>query len=97
MNEPTTYEIVLKGRAGARLLRPLLDDFVRNHTDDGFTRLIGEARDTAHLHGVVAYLTSMNLELISISPFVALIAQPRPVQPNPVQPNTDYNEWNPQS
>jgi len=68
MSRPTTYEIVIRGRAGARLLRPLLDDFTFDHATDGVTRLIGEVRDAAHLHGVVAHLTSVNAELISIAP-----------------------------
>jgi hypothetical protein len=68
MFKPTAYEIVIRGRATARLLRPLLDDFAVDHAHDGVTRLIGEVRDAAHLHGVVAHLTSVNAELISISP-----------------------------
>ena len=31
MTEPTTYEIVIRGRAVARLLRPLLDEFAIDH------------------------------------------------------------------
>jgi hypothetical protein len=69
MNEPTTYEIVIKGRASALFLRPLLHDFTVDHTVDGVTRLTGEVRDAAHLHGVVAHLTAVNAELISIAPF----------------------------
>jgi hypothetical protein len=65
---PTTYEIVLRGRASARLLRPLLDDFSVDHPVDGFTRLVGGITDAAHLHGVVAHLTSVNIELISVAP-----------------------------
>ena len=68
MTAPTTYEIVVKGRASARFLRPLLDDFTVDHPVDGVTRLIGEVRDAAQLHGVVAHLTSLNVELISIAP-----------------------------
>lgn len=67
MSEPTTFEIVLRGRASARLLRPLLDDFTLDHTGEGNTRLVGEVRDAAHLHGVVAHLTSVNVELVSIA------------------------------
>lgn len=68
MIEPTTYEIVIKGRACAKLLRPLLDDFTFDHASEGVTRLIGEIRDAAHLNGVVAHLTSVNADLISIAP-----------------------------
>lgn len=68
MSEPTRYEIVIRGRASARLLRPLLDDFTFDHSRDGVTRLTGDIQDAAHLHGVVAHLTSVNAELISIAP-----------------------------
>ena len=68
MFQPTTYEIVIRGRANARILHPLLDDFVCDHSDEGVTRLIGEVQDPAHLHGVVAHLTAVNAELISIAP-----------------------------
>jgi hypothetical protein len=68
MSEPTTFEIVIRGRANARLLRPLLDDFTFEHPADGNTHLIGVVRDAAHLHGVVSHLTSVNVELISIVP-----------------------------
>ncbi len=72
MTEPTIYEIVIKGRANPRLLRPLLDDFSFDHTGHGVTRLTGEIRDAAHLHGVVTHLTSVSAELISVAP----VAQP---------------------
>jgi len=76
MPEPTTFEIVIRGRASTRLLRPLLDDFTLDHPGDhtgdhpsnGNTRLVGVVRDAAHLHGVVSHLTSVNVELISIVP-----------------------------
>jgi len=88
MTEPTTYEIVIKGRASARFLRPLLDDFSADHTSDGVTRLIGEVRDAAHLHGVVAHLTSVNAELISIAPLL-----PPPAAPPPTDPASTQHEW----
>ena len=72
MPEPTAYEIVLRGRPSHRLLRPLLDDFTIDTASDGraggFTRLVGDIGDPAHLHGIVAHLTSVNLEIISIAP-----------------------------
>ena len=77
MSEPTTFEIVISGRASARLLRPLLDDFTIDHSSEGNTRLVGVVRDAAHLHGVVAHLTSVNVELISI------VAVDRPVVGSP--------------
>jgi hypothetical protein len=68
MPKPTPYEIVLRGRASARLLRPLLDDFVIDHADAGVTHLIGDIRDASHLHGVLAHLTAVNVEVISLAP-----------------------------
>jgi len=67
----TTYEIVLKGRATERFLRPLLDDFAIDHGVEGVTRLTGDVRDAAHLHGIVAHLTSVGAELISIGPLTS--------------------------
>ncbi len=80
MTSTTTYEIVIKGRATARFLRPLLDDFALDHTRDGVTRLIGDVRDAAHLHGIVAHLTAVNAELVSIGP-LTLAAQPATEHP----------------
>ncbi len=68
MSTTTTYEIVIRGRASARLLRPLLDEFAIDHDLDGVTRLTGHVRDASHLHGIVAHLTSVGAELISIGP-----------------------------
>ena len=68
MSQPTTYEIVLRGRPSARLLRPLLDDFSIETSDDSVTQLVGDICDPAHLHGVLAHLTSVNIEIISIAP-----------------------------
>jgi hypothetical protein len=89
MFEPTTYEILIRGRADARVLRPLLDDFDVDHTDDGLTRLIGEVHDPAHLHGLVAHLTSMNLELISLAPLDPTVTAPLAIGPTPDHPR----EW----
>jgi hypothetical protein len=86
MSEPHLVEIVLKGRAGAQTLRPLLDDFTLSHTPDGNTHLVGTARDASHLHGVVAHLTSMNTELVSIVPIEVAPS-------NLTNPNTNP-EWN---
>lgn len=67
MTTTTTYEIVIKGRASERFLRPLLDEFTIDYDIDGVTRLTGGVRDSSHLHGIVAHLTSVGTELISIS------------------------------
>ena len=68
MNEPTTYEIVVRGKATDRLLQPLLDDFDVDYPRSDRTRLIGVVRDPAHLHGVMAHLTSLAIEVISLMP-----------------------------
>jgi hypothetical protein len=68
MPATTNYEIVLRGRPSPRLLRPLLDDFTFHHTGDGVTHLVGEIADSSHLHGVLAHLTSVNVDVISIAP-----------------------------
>lgn len=66
MLDVPTHEIVVRGRFTGSLLGPFLDDFTVDH-DSGVTRLSGLVRDTSHLHGLVAYLASINAELISIT------------------------------
>jgi len=76
MSTPTTYEIVLRGRPGTRLLQPFVDDFAigtgveaeLDHSTDVVTRLVGDICDPAHLNGILAHLTSVNVEIISIAP-----------------------------
>lgn len=68
MTEPTTYEVALRGNVGVRSLRPLLDDFRITESEPGVTRLVGVVRDPSHLHGLVAHLTSMGVELLAIAP-----------------------------
>ena len=68
MTATTTYEIVLRGRPSARLLRPLLDAITFDRRDDGVTRLVDEVGDSSHLHGVLAHLTSVNVDVVSIAP-----------------------------
>ena len=47
------------------------------NTELGVTRLTGEIRDAAHLHGVMAHLTAVGVEPISAAP-VAQFNQPPP-------------------
>jgi len=89
MTAPSTYEIVIKGRASARMLRPLLDDFAIDHSNEGITRLTGDVSDSAHLHGIVAHLSAVNAELISIGPLTPAAPQP------PTPPTTTNNTRNP--
>lgn len=67
MNEPSTYEIVIRGHANERLLARLSDDFSIDNTANGHTRLVGEVRDASHLHGVINQLTSLAIEIVSIA------------------------------
>ncbi len=68
MTEPTTYEIALRGNVGSRSLRPLIDDFRITESEPGITRLVGIIRDSSQMHGLVAHLSSMGLDLLSIVP-----------------------------
>jgi hypothetical protein len=63
---PTTYEIVIGGRASARVLRPLVDEFTIDNSSPDVTRLVGDITDASQLHGVLAHLTSLNAEVISV-------------------------------
>ena len=76
MTTATTYELVLRGRASARLLRPLLDDFDIDHSAPGVTRLVGPVLDASHLHGVLAHLSSVGVELVSVGPVARTAMQP---------------------
>ena len=68
MPDVHTHEILLRGRLGRHLAGPFQDDFTIDLGEAGFTRLVGTVRDSSHLHGLVAYLASINAELISITP-----------------------------
>ncbi len=68
MNEPITYEILIRGCASERLLARLCDDFSIDTTIGGHTRLVGDVRDAAHLHGVINQLTSLAIEIVSLTP-----------------------------
>lgn len=66
MPRPTRYEIELRGRAGQRILRPVLDEFLIEPTAHGTTRLVGEVRDASHLHGLLTHFTSMNVDVVGL-------------------------------
>lgn len=76
MPDLQTHEIVLRGRLDRRLLGPFLDDFTVDHDEAGLTRLAGTVRDASHLHGLVAYLASINAQLISITPVMPTASIP---------------------
>ncbi|MEM7284789.1 MAG: hypothetical protein AAF480_00425 [Actinomycetota bacterium] len=67
MNEPITYEIVIRGKASTRVLAPLREDFAIEATDAGTTRIAGAIRDAAHLHGVITHLTSLAIDIVSLA------------------------------
>ena len=92
MNTTTTYEIVITGRATARFLRPLLDDFAVDHSVDGVTRLTGDICDASHLHGIVAHLTSVGAELISIGPLTPTLHTA--IEPSPTRPTLTHETSN---
>ena len=73
-----THEIVLRGRIDGRVLGPFVDDFTVDHDDSGVTRLVGIVRDPSHLHGLVAYLASINAELVAINP----VTHTNPINPH---------------
>ncbi len=75
MTESTTYEIALRGNVGARSLRPLVDDFRITESEPGITRLVGVIRDSSQMHGLVAHLSSMGLDILSIVPTDSLVKE----------------------
>ena len=79
MNTPATYQIVIAGHATKRILGVLQDDFAIDTTTAGITRLSGEVRDPSHLHGVVSHLTSLAIEIISVTP----VGSGNPEEANP--------------
>ena len=66
MSRPTRYEIVIRGRATDRVLRPVVDEFRIEPTGAGATRLTGQIRDASHLNGLLAHFTSMNVEVVEL-------------------------------
>lgn len=66
MRQPTRYEIEIRGRADGRALRPVIDDFRIEPTEHGTTRLIGDVQDAAHLNGLLAHFTSMNVDVVEL-------------------------------
>jgi hypothetical protein len=66
MPRTTRYEIEIRGRADARILRPVVDDFLIETTDRGTTRIVGNVLDASHLNGLLAHFASMNVELVEL-------------------------------
>ena len=76
MNEPITYEIVIRGHASERMLGAFRDDFEIEVTDAGTTRLTGTSRDAAQLHGVFTHLTSRAIDIVRLTPAEAVLPSP---------------------
>ena len=76
MNEPITYEIVIRGHATERILARLRDDFSIDTTAGRHTRLVGVIRDSAHLHGLINQLTSLAIDVVSLAPVDPYLPQP---------------------
>ncbi len=66
--EPATYQIVVNGRPGERLLRPFIDDFLITAGSDGTTVLTGPIDDSSHLMGLLNHLASMRIDVVSFAP-----------------------------
>jgi hypothetical protein len=68
----------------------MLDDFTLDHATPGVTRLVGRVIDSCHLHGVLAHLTSVGVELVSVAPAGTSaglpVPHPAPHDPNPGDP-----------
>jgi len=84
MNEPVNYEIVIRGHASKRVLGAFRDDFAIEATDAGTTHMTGAIRDAAHLHGVVTHLTSLAIDIVSLTALEPVL--PQPTNPTERQP-----------
>jgi hypothetical protein len=60
---------------------PQLDEFSFDRTELGVTRLTGEIRDAAHLHSLMAHLTAVGVELISVAPVAQFNQAPPTTRP----------------
>jgi hypothetical protein len=61
-----TYELVVRGEIGDRFSR--LFEGMRLEPADGRTVITGPVRDQAHLHGLIAQIEELGLELVSVNP-----------------------------
>jgi len=60
------YEVVLRGEIGDHYA--LLFDGMRLERVSGTTVLTGPVVDQAHLHGVIARIQELGIELVSVNP-----------------------------
>ena len=89
---PARYEIEIGGHASDRVLRPVVDEFTVELTGAGTTRLVGEIRDSSPLNGLLAHLTSLNVEVIGLcrlrdaAGIAPTVIPTHPSDPNEEQP-----------
>jgi hypothetical protein len=63
---PTVYQIVVRGELSQRF-RPAFEGMTLV-PDDGRTLITGPVVDQAHLHGLLARVGDLGLELVSVNP-----------------------------
>ena len=85
MSRPTRYEIELCGRLDARVLRPVIDEFDVETTENGTTRLTGDVLDASHLHGLLAHFTSLNVQVVELRRLPDP-HNPSTINPSPINP-----------
>ena len=61
-----TYELVIRGEIGDRF--GWLFEGLRLQRAAGRTVITGPVRDQAHLHGLIAQIEELGLELVSVNP-----------------------------
>lgn len=81
MTVGAAYRVEVRGRVSDAMLGPYADEFVVARTP-ATTALTGAVRDAAHLNGIVTHLTSLGLDLVSVTelaaPSVPIVPRTRP-------------------
>ena len=65
-NEPSSYQIRLKGHLGPQWAE-YFDDFTLTNSENGEALLTGMITDQAALHGVLARIRDLGLPLLSVN------------------------------
>ena len=61
-----TYELVIRGEIGDRF--GVLFEGMRLERATGRTVITGPVRDQSHLHGLIAQIEELGMELVSVNP-----------------------------
>jgi hypothetical protein len=61
-----TYELVIRGEIGDRF--GVVFEGMRLQRASGQTVITGPVRDQSHLHGLIAQIEELGLELVSVNP-----------------------------